>query len=488
MYQGKLTQGIDAQVGTTTGTGGRQHLMLSCQNVTLIAGLLDLVVVVLASLVAWKAQQLLFAGQPQDFPTTLGLAFVNSLAFVYVARSRGLYRIPVLLAPSRYISRLFISWALVTLLYAAFLLLLRSDAEVLRGTMAIAAGLQIALLLLVRLLTEKVFRSMMASGSLAGRRVVTIGEPAELCRLGKAMLFRYFGLKEVARVVVTHDRARPVEEVLIQLDRAMQEARDHRAEEFIIAMGWNSKELLETIRDRLRASPLPAHLLPDYTIRSMLGRRILSTSGSNLTLEIQRAPLSLSERAVKRAVDILMSASAIVLLLPLFLLVAVAVKLDSRGPVIFKQRRNGFNANQFVIYKFRSMTVLEDGPSITQAYPGDKRVTRVGKLLRSSSIDELPQLFNVLKGDMSIVGPRPHALAHDDEYKAIIAEYAFRHHVKPGITGWAQVNGFRGETRHVELMAQRIKLDLYYINHWSLRLDVAIILRTCFEVLRNRAY
>ena len=115
-------------------------------------------------------------------------------------------------------------------------------------------------------------------------------------------------------------------------------------------------------------------------------------------------------------------------------------------------------------------------------------MTRIGKLLRSSSIDELPQLFNVLKGDMSIVGPRPHALAHDDEYKVIIGEYAFRHHVKPGITGWAQVNGLRGETRHLELMAQRIKLDLYYINHWSLRLDISIILRTCFEVLRNRAY
>jgi putative colanic acid biosynthesis UDP-glucose lipid carrier transferase len=207
-----------------------------------------------------------------------------------------------------------------------------------------------------------------------------------------------------------------------------------------------------------------------------------------LNLEIQRAPLSLTERTVKRMADILISASAIVLLLPLFALVAIAIKLDSRGPVIFKQRRNGFDANQFVIYKFRTMTVLEDGPEIAQACPGDKRVTRIGKLLRSSSIDELPQLLNVLEGDMSIVGPRPHALAHDEEYKSVIAEYAYRHHVKPGITGWAQVNGCRGETRHIELMAERIKLDLFYINHWSLRFDIAIVLRTCFEVLRHRAY
>jgi len=488
MYYSKLTQSIDDSVGAATRPWGRPNLMVSCQNVALIAGLVDLVVVVLACVGAWEAWQLLRTGQHEDFGTSFGLALVNGLAFVYVARSRGLYRIPVLLAPARYIGRLFIAWALVCLLFAAFILLLRSDAEVLRGTMMIAAALQIVLLLLVRWLTEKVFRSMMASGSLAGRRVVTIGEPQELSRLGKAVLFRYFGLKEVARVPVVGDPSRPLEEILIQLDRAIQEARDHRAEEFIVAMRWNSKELLETVRDRLRASPLPAQLLPDYTIRSVLGRRILSTSGPSLTLEIQRAPLSMGECAVKRAVDIAMSASAIVLLLPLFALVAIAIKLDSRGPVIFKQRRNGFNANQFVIYKFRSMTVLEDGPTITQARPGDKRVTRVGKLLRSSSIDELPQLFNVLEGDMSIVGPRPHALAHDDEYKAIIGEYAFRHHVKPGITGWAQVNGFRGETRHLEMMAQRIKLDLYYINHWSLRLDISIILRTCFEVLRNRAY
>jgi exopolysaccharide biosynthesis polyprenyl glycosylphosphotransferase len=172
--------------------------------------------------------------------------------------------------------------------------------------------------------------------------------------------------------------------------------------------------------------------------------------------------------------------------IPLLAAAAVAIKFDSPGPIIFRQRRNGFNGKVFVIYKFRSMTVLEDGPAIVQASKGDRRTTRIGKFLRQSSVDELPQLLNVIKGDMSLVGPRPHALAHDDKYGQQIANYAFRHHVKPGITGWAQVNGYRGETRRVEHMAKRIELDLWYINNWSIVLDLKILLRTFFEFLRWR--
>ena len=169
-------------------------------------------------------------------------------------------------------------------------------------------------------------------------------------------------------------------------------------------------------------------------------------------------------------------------------MIAVLIKLDSPGPVIFRQRRNGLNAVPFVIFKFRSMTVLEDGSNITQARVGDHRVTRIGQFLRSMSIDELPQLINVLRGEMSLVGPRPHALAHDIEYEAKIQKYALRQQFKPGITGWAQINGLRGETPGVENMAERVEHDLWYINNWSLRLDFYILLQTCFEVIKHRAY
>jgi putative colanic acid biosynthesis UDP-glucose lipid carrier transferase len=267
----------------------------------------------------------------------------------------------------------------------------------------------------------------------------------------------------------------------------LDETREHDAEEFVMALRGSSKVLLETVRDRLRVLPLLVRLLRDRTIRWVPGRRTL--------VDLQAiphvgtgAPLTLSERALKRALDIVLAAAAIIILSPILAGVAIAIKLDSPGPVIFRQRRNGFNGNPFVIWKFRTMTVLEDGPCVTQASRSDPRVTRFGQFLRSSSVDELPQLINVVRGDMSLVGPRPHALAHDNVYKILIADYAFRHRVKPGLTGWAQVNGSRGETKHVERMAERVMHDLWYIGHWSLDLDIKILLRTCFVVLRNRAY
>jgi undecaprenyl-phosphate galactose phosphotransferase/putative colanic acid biosynthesis UDP-glucose lipid carrier transferase len=167
-------------------------------------------------------------------------------------------------------------------------------------------------------------------------------------------------------------------------------------------------------------------------------------------------------------------------------LTAIAIKLDGPGSIIFRQNRKGFNGKQFVMLKFRTMTVQENGHAVTQAVHNDPRVTGIGKLLRASSIDELPQLINVLLGDMSLIGPRPHALAHDSYFEKVLGDYAFRHHVKPGMTGWAQVNGLRGATPTVDVIAKRVKMDLWYINNWSLWLDLQIILKTVIEVLRKR--
>jgi putative colanic acid biosysnthesis UDP-glucose lipid carrier transferase len=207
-----------------------------------------------------------------------------------------------------------------------------------------------------------------------------------------------------------------------------------------------------------------------------------------LAVDLRCAPLTIFERVIKRTLDVAFAMATLLILSPLFFIIAIAIKLDSEGPVIFRQRRSGLNAKQFIIYKFRTMTVLEDGPTVNQACRDDLRVTCVGRFLRRSSLDELPQLLNVLMGDMSLVGPRPHALVHDHEYKTRIANYAFRYRVKPGMTGWAQVNGLRGETRRLAQMAERVQLDLRYIDHWSLSSDLIILLRTCFEVVRNRAY
>jgi putative colanic acid biosynthesis UDP-glucose lipid carrier transferase len=164
----------------------------------------------------------------------------------------------------------------------------------------------------------------------------------------------------------------------------------------------------------------------------------------------------------------------------------VAIKLTSRGPILFRQHRLGFNGRTFQICKFRTMTVLEDGSSVVQARAVDNRVTAVGKWLRRTSLDELPQLFNVLHGSMSLIGPRPHAVAHDNQFDKLVRNYGFRQCVKPGLTGWAQIHGFRGPTPTTELIERRVECDIWYIENWSFKLDLWILLRTPYEVLRGR--
>jgi putative colanic acid biosynthesis UDP-glucose lipid carrier transferase len=198
-----------------------------------------------------------------------------------------------------------------------------------------------------------------------------------------------------------------------------------------------------------------------------------------------RLALSHTGRA-KRAMDLLIAIPALILCLPLFALIALAIALDSRGPVLFSQQRLGQGGKPFAIFKFRTMRVLEDGMHVVQACKNDVRITRIGSFLRSTSLDELPQLLNVVLGSMSLVGPRPHAVAHDKLYGALIADYSQRQRAKPGITGWAQINGARGATPTTEDMRKRVDLDIWYVDNANLILDLRILLRTPLEVLRQR--
>jgi putative colanic acid biosynthesis UDP-glucose lipid carrier transferase len=188
---------------------------------------------------------------------------------------------------------------------------------------------------------------------------------------------------------------------------------------------------------------------------------------------------------VKRATDIIISSLILSLIWPLMLGIAIAIKRGSPGPVFFKQRRYGLDGKEILVYKFRTMTVCEDGARIEQAKKNDQRITRLGAFLRRTSLDELPQFINVLEGTMSIVGPRPHAVAHNEQYRKLIRGYMIRHKVRPGITGWAQVNGLRGETETVDKMKKRVEYDLDYLKHWSASLDIRIIFRTLFVVWKG---
>jgi len=193
---------------------------------------------------------------------------------------------------------------------------------------------------------------------------------------------------------------------------------------------------------------------------------------------ICETPFTGTNQLVKRLSDVVLASAILVLISPVMLFIACGVKLSSPGPVIFRQRRNGLDGGEIVVYKFRSMTTQDDGPEVPQATRNDPRVTPFGAFLRRNSLDELPQFFNVLQGTMSIVGPRPHAVTHNEQYRQIIKAYMVRHKVKPGITGWAQVNGHRGETDTIEKMRARVEYDLEYLRNWSLGLDLRIIVST----------
>jgi Undecaprenyl-phosphate glucose phosphotransferase len=261
--------------------------------------------------------------------------------------------------------------------------------------------------------------------------------------------------------------------------------RHNNCRQIVIALPWHDVRRIELIKDQIKTVPVAVRLLPDMSVRALSGIA-WSVRKCALAIEIQRAPLSEAQRFVKRVGDVLIASLALAFSLPIMVLAAIAIKLDSPGPVIFRQVRKGFNGKHFVIWKFRTMTVQEDGSDFVQARRGDPRVTTIGRLLRASSIDELPQLWNVLHGEMSLIGPRPHPLALDNYCESMLRDYAFRRHVKPGITGWAQCNGARGETPTIEHVSERVKLDLWYINNWSLWLDLLILIKTVFEVLRRR--
>jgi Undecaprenyl-phosphate glucose phosphotransferase len=250
-----------------------------------------------------------------------------------------------------------------------------------------------------------------------------------------------------------------------------------RIDEVLVLISWHRRAEIHQILTRLRRIAAPVRLLADQQVRPFIDHPIYHV-GPTRAVELRRLPLSRFDRAFKRLVDSAIAGIAVILLWPLFLIIAVIIPLNSPGPILFKQKRIGFNGRTFWIFKFRTMSVFEDDGRVRQALRNDRRVTPLGWWLRRTSIDELPQLFNVFRGEMSLVGPRPHAEVHDNAFDAAVAHYAWRRNVKPGITGWAQVNGSRGQTPDIESVRRRVDYDLWYIENWSLWLDIRIMLRT----------
>ena len=378
-----------------------------------------------------------------------------------------------------------VALAFSLLLSTIFLLKIAEDYS--RGTFifqVICVGVAVTA---ARAISYSRLRSAIASGAIEARHVVLIGDATRCAQFSDRLRtsaiesvasFRFPWDLDVTTGVVGTDSPDQ------KIRKLIEACRTIRPDDVIFVATQEDLPKAMGLTSALSELPVALHIIPVDALELLASSRIAEL-GRVLTIQVRSPPLSAFDLAVKRAFDVFAATIGLIVLSPLFLIVSIVIKLDSRGPVLFRQMRHGFNNESIEVFKFRSMNTSENGDQFAQAAEDDPRVTVVGRLLRRTNIDELPQLINVLQGDMSIVGPRPHATAHNRLFQGKIAPFSRRHVVKPGITGWAQVNGLRGKTDTLEKMQRRVELDLYYIDNWSFLLDMKIILLT---LLSKRAY
>ena len=335
----------------------------------------------------------------------------------------------------------------------------------------------------VWLLSSYFVRAGFKQGWLAGRRTMVIGTADRINAVLTDERLPPCGLHVDESMVLALSEVDSVAswENMTELRKTMQTAveriRKNPVDDVLLAIPWSNHHVLQACTEALMETPTSIYYLPESSLSRFARLEFRDIGGLN-GLRVIAEPLGPLDVAIKRGFDIVVASLALIMFLPLFVIVAISIKLTSHGPVFFLQRRHGWNQKTFRIFKFRTMTVVEDGEDIVQAKPGDARITAIGGWLRRLNLDELPQLANVLMGHMSLVGPRPHALVHNRSFEKHISLYARRHNVLPGLTGWAQVCGLRGETDTNEKMRARVEHDLYYIDNWSIWFDIKILMLT----------
>lgn len=465
-------------------SGAQRKWPIRYRSIELVAVCADIVTIGIASIVSAFLYQLCFGSIATGLTHAVGSSIIVSAMFISLLRVQGMYRpteLLVLRSQMRAVCRALL-FAFVVLAAAAGLLNVGDEYP--RGAGAAFALTSLAFLAGGRILMKGLLMRGLSKRKFAGGNIILISDQPQSSDVGLVPTLNMLGYS-----VTKHFKlplARSGADHRKQLSaRVIENARGSDVEEIVVEADPNRWAELRAFVAELRVLPTPVVFVPVGALSEMF-RRPTRDLGSTVSVEIQRGPLTLVERAVKRLTDLIGAGLALVLLSPLLAVVVIAIKLDSSGPVLFRQRRCGFNGRSFSIYKFRTMRELEDGPSIIQARQADSRVTRVGKWLRRTSIDELPQLLNVLDGSMSLVGPRPHALSHDSQFDKAVRNYAFRRRVKPGLTGWAQVHGCRGPTPTAASIEKRVEYDIWYIDNWTALLDLVILLQTPIEVLRAR--
>ena len=423
-------------------------------------------------------------GLPGIERSTRELATMLAALFVFVNLMRGRYRIANYLSTRGQMGSALTAWNITFIVFLVLLVVAKIADHYSRAIMVATYICGIPVIALSRSAVVRLVAAGSRSGRITAERAFLIGREASIMAFVTRHKPWHMGFA-VTDVAFLKSSAEADSTALVaDLAAAVANCRARRPDAVFIAVPWSDQDTISACVDAFMTLPVAIHLVPEPIMERFGGAHVVHT-GTLSSLRLTRQPLSTAEVAAKRAFDIVAASCGIVLTLPLLLLIAALIRLDSPGPVLFRQRRYGFNQQAFRIFKFRTMTTTDDGKVVVQAKRNDPRITRLGHLLRRYNLDELPQFLNVLSGDMSLVGPRPHALAHDVEFERKIANYARRHNVKPGITGWAQVNGLRGETDTDEKMERRVAYDHWYIDNWSFWLDITILFRT---VLSRKAF
>jgi Undecaprenyl-phosphate glucose phosphotransferase len=414
-------------------------------------------------------------------------AVLIAVNFILLINLRHGYQLKSIANPIRQMQLTLTTW---TVVFAAFLaagFIMKASAEFSRGAVLSFFILGLVALPACKLITSRLTLEGLNRGLFTNNRVVVVAEQGLSASSSVMHELLMHGYRPARVLEITENELSSplmMSAFNARFFELISYCQQNDIEQVFLLFAWERHHIIDSLVDILKVLPVPIHLIPDANITRYLKYKTVS-AGNVWTTELRRAPLTRWECRVKRLFDFCGAAFALVFFAPIMLIAALLIKYDSKGPVLFRQNRNGFNGSTFLIYKFRTMMVAENGPVIIQAKKNDPRVTRIGGWLRKTSIDELPQLLNVLNGEMALVGPRPHAAVHNSAYEQLIGNYAFRHHVKPGITGWAQVNGYRGETKGVELMEKRVEYDLWYINNWSIWLDILILTKTAFASFRQ---
>ena len=419
----------EAHVGKTNANGvhpaGCGNPFISYETITLLLPSVDIGIILASAILApLLVAEFYIAPDQSTFKSLYGLALVASGIYVFRMRDLGHYQSQSVRAGGLKIRLIVQTWTASVLVMLSLIYMFQLGQISTRRTFVVFITLALLLLLLWRMVVKMALRHAAMTHAVGRRNVVLIGEADELQLLDRDHLLDYFGIANVTRFALGNGSDGPLSgEDSRTVERAIAFARVSGTREAFVVTSWKNTVRLGELRESLRSLPIAARLLPDKQIRALTAYPTLNT-GQSFEIELQRVPLTSFERMVKRLFDVVAASLLLALLSPPMLLAMIAIRLDSPGPAIFRQRRVGFNRREFVIYKFRTMRSQEDGTIVRQAKRDDERITRIGRFLRATSADELPQLINVLNGSMSVVGPRPHALAHDYEFEDRLTSYA----------------------------------------------------------------